>query len=356
MRCCAPSWRSRSIPRRAWSAAATMRARDARNSARVSALAIAVATRSAKSPIRASVSPGIGSFTRRTDDQRAPRVAVDGDRRAHPGMQTDVAQPGGDRAVDELVVVDPGGRARCRGFVRSGCRRPAEVVPPLRISPRPGSSWVASTRPRSSASNSISVTCSHASPRASSVTATGYRSAGFSAACHQGGDAAQRGLLLGECVGLAAAFLRLGGPQPGLAGEHAGQQCQWKEHEERGDQVVAVLDVEVDVDRRAGQRRGQRQAEVPPGRDDQHAEQEDRPVRVVRCGSLQQQHQKRLADDEADRDHDAPAKTAARSGRNTTASRRRRIRRQRPSASPSVSLELSLHRMLMRAPTAEDSR
>ena len=38
IRCCAPSCRSRSNPRRAWSEAATMRERDAFNSARFSAL------------------------------------------------------------------------------------------------------------------------------------------------------------------------------------------------------------------------------------------------------------------------------------------------------------------------------
>jgi hypothetical protein len=57
-RCWAPSCRSRSTRRRASSAAATIRAREAISSARVAALAIAVATRSAKSLMRASVSGG----------------------------------------------------------------------------------------------------------------------------------------------------------------------------------------------------------------------------------------------------------------------------------------------------------
>ena len=47
--------------RRASSAAATIRAREAISSSRVAALAIAVATRSANSPMRASVSGGNGS-------------------------------------------------------------------------------------------------------------------------------------------------------------------------------------------------------------------------------------------------------------------------------------------------------
>ncbi len=57
-RCCAPSCRSRSKRRRAPSAAATILAREAVSSARVWAFAIAIATRSAKSARRASVSAG----------------------------------------------------------------------------------------------------------------------------------------------------------------------------------------------------------------------------------------------------------------------------------------------------------
>ena len=49
-RCCAPSCRSRSIRRRVASAVATIRAREASSSARLSALAIAVATISVNSP------------------------------------------------------------------------------------------------------------------------------------------------------------------------------------------------------------------------------------------------------------------------------------------------------------------
>src|SRR5437764_6477459 len=56
-----PSWRSRSIRRRVSSAAATMRAREAVSSVRASAFAMAVATSSAKSAMRDSVSVGSGS-------------------------------------------------------------------------------------------------------------------------------------------------------------------------------------------------------------------------------------------------------------------------------------------------------
>jgi uncharacterized membrane protein len=55
-RCWAPSCRSRSIRRRVWSAVATIRAREAVNSACASALAIAVATSSVKPASRDSVS------------------------------------------------------------------------------------------------------------------------------------------------------------------------------------------------------------------------------------------------------------------------------------------------------------
>ena len=75
-----------------------MRARDALSSARVSALAIAVATRSAKSQMRSSVPARHRLGSHRTDDQRAPRLAVDGDRRARTRAQPEPAHPGGDGA------------------------------------------------------------------------------------------------------------------------------------------------------------------------------------------------------------------------------------------------------------------
>ena len=60
-RCCAPSWRSRSIRRRASSAALTRRAREAASSSRVSAFSIASETSCAKAAIRSSVPAGSGS-------------------------------------------------------------------------------------------------------------------------------------------------------------------------------------------------------------------------------------------------------------------------------------------------------
>jgi hypothetical protein len=60
-RCWAPSWRSRSIRRRAASAAATMRARDSLSLIRASTLATACATSSANAPRRASASAPNGS-------------------------------------------------------------------------------------------------------------------------------------------------------------------------------------------------------------------------------------------------------------------------------------------------------
>ena len=59
-RCWMPSCRSRSIRLRVSSAAATIRAREAISSARLSAFAIAVATSSVKLARRASVSAGSG--------------------------------------------------------------------------------------------------------------------------------------------------------------------------------------------------------------------------------------------------------------------------------------------------------
>ena len=60
-RCCVPSWRSRSNRRRASSAAATIRARDAIRSARAVAFDTAVATSSVNWLSRISERSGIGS-------------------------------------------------------------------------------------------------------------------------------------------------------------------------------------------------------------------------------------------------------------------------------------------------------
>ena len=59
--CWAPSWRSRSIRRRVSSAVATTRAREAASSARLWALAIAVAISSVNCAMRSSVPGGSGS-------------------------------------------------------------------------------------------------------------------------------------------------------------------------------------------------------------------------------------------------------------------------------------------------------
>ena len=83
---CSP-WR-----RRASSAAATMRAREAISSVRVAALAIAVATRSDEV---AHARLGVRwqrRGCRRADDSRAPEAAVDDDRHTH--RRTDAELPG----------------------------------------------------------------------------------------------------------------------------------------------------------------------------------------------------------------------------------------------------------------------
>ena len=157
---------------------------------------------------------------------------------------------------------------------------------------------------------------------------------------HQRRHAAQRGLLARPGVGLPAAFLGLRRPQPGLAGQDAGQERQRKEHEDRGQGAVAVRDVEEDVDGGAHERRRHREAEVPARRDHQHAEQEQRAVGVVRCGAPHEHHEGDLADDEADSDHDAPAQRPRGRAQN---------QREHPSAQPYQPI---VHRtqMLVRAP------
>jgi len=81
-RCCVPSCRSRSIRLRVASAVATIRARDAFSSARLSAFAIAVATSSVKSASRASVLAGSGSGSVDETINRAPKPPRDDDRNA----------------------------------------------------------------------------------------------------------------------------------------------------------------------------------------------------------------------------------------------------------------------------------
>ena len=71
-RCWAPSWRSRSMRRRAASAVSTIRARDAASCSRASTLARAAVTNSAKLPILASVPAG-NACARSLDTMSAPQ-------------------------------------------------------------------------------------------------------------------------------------------------------------------------------------------------------------------------------------------------------------------------------------------
>ena len=74
-RCWAPSWRSRSMRRRAVSAASTIRVRDAASCSRASTLASAAVTSSAKLLILASVPAGnacASSLDAMTAPQRRP--------------------------------------------------------------------------------------------------------------------------------------------------------------------------------------------------------------------------------------------------------------------------------------------
>jgi len=90
-RCCAPSCRSRSIRRRASSAVATIRVRDAASSAPLSAFATAVATSSVNWAMRISVSPRPCP-----DASRRPRSRPTGgrsdDRRGDRGTNPDGEQ------------------------------------------------------------------------------------------------------------------------------------------------------------------------------------------------------------------------------------------------------------------------
>ena len=91
-RCWAPSCRSRSMRRRASSAAATIRAREAVSCAWLSALAMAVATSSVKPASRASVSRRQRLLARGRDDHDAPQPPLDADR--HADRRADAPRPG----------------------------------------------------------------------------------------------------------------------------------------------------------------------------------------------------------------------------------------------------------------------
>jgi hypothetical protein len=75
-RCWAPSWTSRWIRQRVSSAVATIRARDALSSARLSALAIAAATSSANWARRSSVPAGSGACREATAMTPHTRLAT----------------------------------------------------------------------------------------------------------------------------------------------------------------------------------------------------------------------------------------------------------------------------------------
>ena len=81
-RCWAPSCRSRSMRRRASSAAMTTRAREATSSSRLSAFAIAVATSSVNSAICDSVSGRERRLALRGGGDHAPEPSLDHDRTA----------------------------------------------------------------------------------------------------------------------------------------------------------------------------------------------------------------------------------------------------------------------------------
>ena len=111
-------------------------------------------------------------------------------------------------------------------------------------------------------------------------------------------------------VGFPPALLGLGGAQPGLPGENVGQQRHRQENEDRQRilrvrryEAHAGVHVELDVDRRTGQRRGHSEPETPSCRDDQHADQEQHAEGVLWRDLLQSPYKKRLAGDE-NRGHD----------------------------------------------------
>ena len=108
-RCCAPSWRSRSIRLRVWSAVVTIRDLEASSSARLSAFATAVPTRSVNSARRASRPARAGRRSIRTSS----RPTVVPRRRSAPRPPNGSRLRPGPRAPDRrpLEVVDASGAA-----------------------------------------------------------------------------------------------------------------------------------------------------------------------------------------------------------------------------------------------------
>ncbi len=105
-RCWMPSCRSRSIRLRVSSAAATIRAREAISSARLSAFAIAVATSSVKEARRASVSAGSGCSGRERaviTPQRRPSTMT-GVPTPEPTPRSRAATPSGPEASAGLSI------------------------------------------------------------------------------------------------------------------------------------------------------------------------------------------------------------------------------------------------------------
>ena len=114
--CCAPSCRSRSIRRRVASAVATIRARDASSSARLSVFAIAVATSSVNSASRLSVSGGGGSSVVETTAGPPERPST------KTGAPTDERQP-------KCRAAAGAGRAHRRNCRSAPGRRVSKISP-----------------------------------------------------------------------------------------------------------------------------------------------------------------------------------------------------------------------------------
>jgi hypothetical protein len=101
------------------------------------------------------------------------------------------------------------------------------------------------------------------------------------------------------------ALFGLGGAQAGLAREDVGQQRNGQKHDD-GDRILAVrrhkgaggLQVKVDVDQGACQRRRYRETKSPSRRDHQHPEQEQRAEGIARRDLSQLMHEQRLGGDQ----------------------------------------------------------
>jgi hypothetical protein len=113
------------------------------SSARVAALAIAVATkiRNVANPCLSVRGQGIG--LRRADDRRAP--PVEDDRRSHPRSQAQLTYPCGSRTRRIVVAVYPGGALGSQHHRRNGLTL-ADNRSPTRIFTDPGTSRVASSK------------------------------------------------------------------------------------------------------------------------------------------------------------------------------------------------------------------